>query len=103
MARKGRFIRKRRLETPQSKNQQRLRRRKNLFKKLYQYCMECEANASMLLQNRHNGRLFIADFDPTGNLLKVDFVCLNSGVHYHFANNMTENLLSYSREKDSKG
>jgi hypothetical protein len=49
MARKRRFMRKRQPEIPRSRNQQRLRRRENLLKKIYEYCIECEANAQMVL------------------------------------------------------
>jgi hypothetical protein len=48
-------------DTPQSKSQQRNRRRGTLFKKAYEYSRDCDADVYILLRIRKNSQVFVFD------------------------------------------
>lgn len=57
---------KRRLDTPKARTQQRARLRKTLFKKCHHYSMECDADVYMVLRLKGSGRIFTFQSDSTG-------------------------------------
>ena len=60
-------IKKRRSDTPKAKNQQRCRRRTGLFKKAYEYGVECDADVCVVLRIRKNGQIFTFNSDSSGH------------------------------------
>ncbi|QGA15971.1 hypothetical protein EYB26_003638 [Talaromyces marneffei] len=57
--------RKRQLDTPRARSQQRGRLRKTLFKKGYTYSVECDADVYMVIRLRGTGRIFTFQSDST--------------------------------------
>lgn len=74
------FVRKRRSESTQSKTQQKNRRKDGLFRKAYQYCIECDADVYVILRIRRNGQIYISNSNPTEEWppSKQQLVCYNS-------------------------
>jgi hypothetical protein len=56
IASKNRTIRKRKLNTPRAKCQQRSRRRDSQFWKAFEYCCECDADIFLMIRLKHNGQ-----------------------------------------------
>uniref|UniRef100_A0A093XCA2 MADS-box protein SVP n=1 Tax=Talaromyces marneffei PM1 TaxID=1077442 RepID=A0A093XCA2_TALMA len=56
---------KRQLDTPRARSQQRGRLRKTLFKKGYIYSVECDADVYMVIRLRGTGRIFTFQSDST--------------------------------------
>ena len=56
---------KRRLDTPKARSQQRARLRKTLFKKCHHYSIECDADVYMVLRLKGSGRIFTFQSDST--------------------------------------
>jgi hypothetical protein len=67
MARKTPFERKRRSQSSWAKSQQMLRRRKTLWKKAFEYCIECDSDIYMILCTRRNGHIYALNSNPTKN------------------------------------
>ena len=60
-------VKKRRSDTPKAKNQQRCRHRTGLFKKAYEYGVECDADVCVVLRIRQNGQIFTFNSDSSGH------------------------------------
>ncbi|KAL1979492.1 hypothetical protein VTN96DRAFT_5702 [Rasamsonia emersonii] len=60
------FVRKRQSENLRSKTQQKNRRKDGLFRKAYQYCIECDADVYVVLRIRRNGQIYVFNSDSTG-------------------------------------
>ena len=60
------IVRKRRLDTPRAKRQQRDRRRDTLFKKCCEYSLECHADVYISIRIRKDGRIFTFNSDSGG-------------------------------------
>lgn len=60
------IVRKRRLDTPRAKRQQRDRRRDTLFKKCCEYSLECCADVYISIRIRKDGRIFTFNSDSEG-------------------------------------
>jgi hypothetical protein len=59
-------VRKRRLDTPKAKQQQRDRRKRSLMKKAYEYSRECDADVYISIRIHKNGQVFTFNSDSTG-------------------------------------
>jgi hypothetical protein len=57
------IVRKRRLDSQKAKRQQQGRRRKILFKKTYEYSLECDADVYISIRIKKNGRVFTFNSD----------------------------------------
>jgi hypothetical protein len=57
------IVRKRRLDSQKAKRQQQGRRRKILFKKAYEYSLECDADVYISIRIKKNGRVFTFNSD----------------------------------------
>ncbi|KAE8412642.1 hypothetical protein BDV36DRAFT_270896 [Aspergillus pseudocaelatus] len=66
MATKKRPIQRRRADSAKSKCQQRNRRMTTLFRKAFEYCLECEADVSIMLRVRHTGQIVYFNSDGDG-------------------------------------
>ena len=53
--------------TPKAKNQQRCRHCTGLFKKAYEYGVECDADVCVVLQIRKNGQIYTYNSDCSGH------------------------------------
>ena len=71
-------VKKRRSNTPKAKNQQRCRRRTGLFKKAYEYGVECDADVCVVLRIRKDGQIYTYNSDSSGHWPppQQDLVCL---------------------------
>ena len=69
-------VKKRRSDTPKAKNQQRCRRRTGLFKKAYEYGIECDADVCVVLRIRKNGQIFTFNSDGHWPPPQQELVCL---------------------------
>lgn len=58
-------FKKRVSQTRKARNQQRCRRRKGLFKKPYEYGLECDVDVLIVLQIRKDGKMFTFDTDSS--------------------------------------
>ena len=58
-------MRKRQLDTKRAKRQQRDRRKENLFKKAYEYSLECDADVYVSIRIKKQGRVFTFNSDST--------------------------------------
>ncbi|PKX99519.1 SRF-type transcription factor family protein [Aspergillus novofumigatus IBT 16806] len=72
MASKNRTIRKRKLNTPRAKCQQRIRRRDGLFRKAFEYCCECDADIFLMIRLKHNGQIYMFNSDSRWPLMHED-------------------------------
>lgn len=54
-------MKKRRAETARAKTQQRQRRRKTLFRKAAEFCLECESDIFVAVRIRKTGQLYLLD------------------------------------------
>jgi hypothetical protein len=59
-------VRRRRLDTKRAKREQQTRRKNNLFKKAYEYSLECDTHIYLAIKIKKNGRIFIFNSDSTG-------------------------------------
>jgi hypothetical protein len=81
MHRKVQFVRNRRSENPRSKSQQISRRRKTLFKKAFEYCINCNSDLYMIIRTRQNRKIYTlnstsrGDWPPSRQLLVSQGSC----------------------------
>ncbi|PYH50484.1 uncharacterized protein BO96DRAFT_405955 [Aspergillus niger CBS 101883] len=61
MSKQSPCVKKRRAETARAKTQQRQRRRKTLFKKAAEFCLECESDVFVAVRIRKTGQLYLLD------------------------------------------
>ena len=57
------IVRKQRPETEKARQQQCYRRKDNLFKRAYEYSLECDADVYICIRIRKNGRVFTLSTD----------------------------------------
>jgi SRF-type transcription factor (DNA-binding and dimerisation domain) len=63
---------KRRSESPKAKRQQQDRRGESLFKKVYEYSAECDAEVFLGIRFKRNGQIFLFNSEKTREWLLPD-------------------------------
>jgi SRF-type transcription factor (DNA-binding and dimerisation domain) len=63
---------KRQLESPKAKRQQQDRRKESLFKKAYEYNIECDAEVFLGIRLKRNGQIFVFNSEKSREWLPTD-------------------------------
>lgn len=61
MSNKALFTKKRHSDSARAKTQQRHRRKKGLFKKAAEFCLECESDVFLAIRIHKTGQIYILD------------------------------------------
>ncbi len=82
------IVRKRRLYSGKAKRQQQDRRKECLFKKAYEYSLECDADVYISIRIEQNGRVFTFNSDSTREwqLSEAQIVCRSRSGRFSFRN-----------------
>ena len=81
MSKKSSWVKKRHSVTARAKAQQRHRRKKGLFKKAAEFCLECESDVFVAVRVRKTGQMYILDSSSQKQWLNIlsNLVCLIKG------------------------
>jgi hypothetical protein len=71
MSKKSSWVKKRQSESARAKVQQRIRRRKGLFKKAAEFSLECDSDVIVAIRIQQSGQLYIFESSSDAHMLST--------------------------------